>query len=150
MEEKNYMRTTYMAKPSEVERKWYIVDATDQVLGRLSVDIAVVLRGKNKPTFTPHVDGGDYVVVVNAEKVALTGNKRQNKMYYQHSGYAGGLKHRTAEEMFAKQPQKVIELAVRGMLPAGPLGDDMYRRLHVYCGNEHPHQAQKPEALPRK
>jgi len=144
------MRTTYMAKQQEVERKWYVVDATDLVLGRLSVDIAVALRGKNKPTFTPHVDCGDYVIVVNAEKVALTGNKLNDKKYYTHSGYAGGLKTRTAAEMFEKQPQKVIELAVRGMLPKGPLGDDMYRRLYVYVGSEHPHAAQKPEALPRK
>ena len=143
------MRTTYMAKQSDVERKWYVVDATDLVLGRLSVEIATVLRGKHKPTFTPHIDGGDYVIVVNAEKVALTGNKLKGKKYYQHSGYAGGLKTRTAEEMFAKQPQKVIELAVRGMLPAGPQGDNMYRRLSVYVGPEHPHAAQKPEALPR-
>lgn len=142
------MRTTYIAKQSDIERKWYVVDATDLVLGRLSVEIATVLRGKHKPTFTPNIDGGDYVVVVNAEKVALTGKKLKDKKYYQHSGYAGGLKTRTAEEMFEKQPQKVIELAVRGMLPKGPQGDNMYRRLYVYVGPEHPHAGQKPVALP--
>ena len=142
------MRSTFMANNQNVERKWYVVDATDLVLGRMAVNIATVLRGKHKPTFTPHVDCGDYVIVVNAEKVALTGKKFENKKYYRHSGYAGGLKVRTAEEMLEKQPQKIVELAVKGMLPKGPLGDDMYRRLYVYVGNEHPHQAQKPEALP--
>ena len=142
------MRTKYMANNQNVERKWYVVDATDLILGRMAVNIATVLRGKHKPTFTPHVDCGDYVIVVNAEKVALTGKKFENKKYYHHSGYSSGLKVRTAEEMLAKQPQKIVELAVKGMLPKGPLGDDMYRRLYVYVGNEHPHQAQKPEALP--
>ena len=142
------MRSTFMANNQNVERKWYVVDATDLILGRMAVNIATVLRGKHKPTFTPHVDGGDYVIVVNAEKVALTGKKFENKKYYHHSGYSSGLKVRTAEEMLAKQPQKIVELAVKGMLPKGPLGDDMYRRLYVYVGNEHPHQAQKPEALP--
>ncbi len=142
------MRSTFMANNQNVERKWYVVDATDLILGRMAVNIATVLRGKHKPTFTPHVDCGDYVIVVNAEKVALTGKKFENKKYYHHSGYSSGLKVRTAEEMLAKQPQKIVELAVKGMLPKGPLGDDMYRRLYVYVGNEHPHQAQKPEALP--
>jgi large subunit ribosomal protein L13 len=142
------MRSTYMQKQQSVERKWYVVDATDKVLGRVAVEIATVLRGKHKPTFTPHVDGGDYVIVINAEKVALTGKKFEDKMYYRHSGYAGGLKTRTANEMLAKQPQKIVELAVKGMLPKGVLGDNMYRRLYVYTGNEHPHAAQKPEALP--
>ena len=142
------MRSTFMANNQNVERKWYVVDATDLILGRMAVNIATVLRGKHKPTFTPHVDCGDYVIVVNAEKVALTGKKFENKKYYHHSGYSRGLKVRTAEEMLAKQPQKIVELAVKGMLPKGPLGDDMYRRLYVYVGNEHPHQAQKPEALP--
>ena len=142
------MRSTYMQKQQSVERKWYVVDATDKVLGRVAVEIATVLRGKYKPTFTPHVDGGDYVIVINAEKVALTGKKFEDKMYYRHSGYAGGLKTRTANEMLAKQPQKIVELAVKGMLPKGVLGDNMYRRLYVYTGNEHPHAAQKPEALP--
>ncbi len=142
------MRSTFMANNQNVERKWYVVDATDLILGRMAVNIATVLRGKHKPTFTPHVDCGDYVIVVNAEKVALTGKKFENKKYYHHSGYSSGLKVRTAEEMLTKQPQKIVELAVKGMLPKGPLGDDMYRRLYVYVGNEHPHQAQKPEALP--
>ena len=142
------MRSTFMANNQNVERKWYVVDATDLILGRMAVNIATVLRGKHKPTFTPHVDCGDYVIVVNAEKVALTGKKFENKKYYHHSGYSSGLKVRTAEEMLTNQPQKIVELAVKGMLPKGPLGDDMYRRLYVYVGNEHPHQAQKPEALP--
>ena len=142
------MRSTYMQKQQSVERKWYVVDATDKVLGRVAVEIATVLRGKHKPTFTPQVDGGDYVIVINAEKVALTGKKFEDKMYYRHSGYAGGLKTRTANEMLEKQPQKIVELAVKGMLPKGVLGDNMYRRLYVYTGNEHPHAAQKPEALP--
>ena len=143
------MRTTFMQTNESVERKWYIVDATDLVLGRMATDVAVVLKGKHKPTFTPHIDGGDYVIIVNAEKVALTGNKWSKKMYYRHSGYAGGLKTRTATEMLAKQPQKIVEKAIRGMLPKGKLGDDMYRRLYVYVGPNHPHAAQKPEALPR-
>ena len=143
------MRTTFMQTNESVERKWYIVDATDLVLGRMASDVAVVLKGKHKPTFTPHIDGGDYVIIVNAEKVALTGRKWSQKMYYRHSGYPGGLKTRTATEMLDKQPQKIVEKAVRGMLPNGKLGDDMYRRLYVYVGPDHPHAAQKPESLPR-
>ena len=143
------MRTTFMQTNESVERKWYIVDATDLVLGRMASDVAVVLKGKHKPTFTPHIDGGDYVIIVNADKVALTGKKWSQKMYYRHSGYAGGLKTRTATEMLDKQPQKIVEKAVRGMLPKGKIGDDMYRRLYVYVGPEHPHAAQKPESLPR-
>lgn len=143
------MRTTFMANNQTVERKWYVVDATDLILGRLSTEIATVLRGKHKPTFTPHVDGGDYVIVVNAEKVALSGNKMADKKYYRVSQYASGLKVRTASEMIDKQPQKLIELAVKGMLPKGSLGDDMYRRLYVYVGPEHPHAAQKPVSLPK-
>ena len=143
------MRTTFMQTNESVERKWYIVDATDLVLGRMATDVAVVLKGKHKPTFTPHIDGGDYVIIVNAEKVALTGSKWSKKMYYRHSGYAGGLKTRTATEMLAKQPQKIVEQAIRGMLPKGKLGDDMYRRLYVYVGPNHPHQAQQPESFPR-
>ena len=127
------MRTTYMqtAENARENRKWYVIDAENLVLGRLSVAVATVLKGKHKPTFTPHIDGGDYVVVINAEKVLLTGNKLEGKKYYRHSQYAGGLKTRTAKEMFEKQPQKVVELAVRGMLPKGVIGDDMYRRLFV-------------------
>ena len=143
------MRTTFMQTNESVERKWYIVDATDLVLGRMATDVAVVLKGKHKPTFTPHIDGGDYVIIVNAEKIALTGSKWSKKMYYRHSGYAGGLKTRTATEMLAKQPQKIVEQAVRGMLPKGKLGDDMYRRLYVYVGSEHPHAAQQTVSLPR-
>ena len=141
------MRTTFMQTNESVERKWYVVDATELVLGRMATDVAVVLKGKHKPTFTPHIDGGDYVIIVNAEKVALTGNKWADKKYYRHSGYAGGLKTRTATEMLEKQPQKIVEKAIRGMLPKGKLGDDMYRRLYV--GPNHPHAAQKPESLPK-
>lgn len=143
------MRTTFMANSQTIERKWYVVDATDKVLGRLSTEIATVLRGKHKPTFTPHVDGGDYVIVINADKIALTGNKWADKKYYRASQYAGGLKVRTAQEMLDKVPNKIVELAVRGMLPKGSLGDNMYRRLFVYVGPEHPHAAQKPEDLPK-
>ena len=143
------MRTTFMQTNESVERKWYVVDATELVLGRMATDVAVVLKGKHKPTFTPHIDGGDYVIVVNAEKVALTGNKWADKKYYRHSGYAGGLKTRTATEMLDKQPQKIVEKAVRGMLPKGKLGDDMYRRVYVYVGPNNPHAAQKPESLPK-
>ena len=143
------MRTTFMQTNESVERKWYVVDATALVLGRMATDVAVVLKGKHKPTFTPHIDGGDYVIIVNAEKVALTGNKWEDKKYYRHSGYAGGLKTRTATEMLDKQPQKIVEKAIRGMLPKGKLGDDMYRRLYVYVGPNHPHQAQQPASFPR-
>ena len=140
------MKQTFMANPQNVERKWYVVDATDLVLGRLSTEVAVLLRGKHKPTYTPHVDCGDYVIIVNAEKIALTGNKLNDKLYYRHSGYPGGLKTRTAKKMLEVQPQKVVEASIRGMLPHNRLGDDMYRKLYVYCGPDHPHQAQKPEA----
>lgn len=144
------MRTTYMdtVKSTRENRKWYVIDATDLVLGRMSVAIATVLKGKHKPTYTPHIDGGDYVIVINAEKVALTGNKMQGKKYYRHSQYAGGLKTRNAQEMMDKQPQKIVEFAVRGMLPKGPQGDNMYRRLYVYVGPEHEQNAQKPEVFP--
>ena len=140
------MKQTFMANPQNVERKWYVVDATDLVLGRLSTEVAVLLRGKHKPTYTPHVDCGDYVFIVNAEKIALTGNKLNDKLYYRHSGYPGGLKTRTAKKMLELQPQKVVAASIRGMLPHNRLGDDMYRNLYVYCGPDHPHQAQKPEA----
>ena len=125
------MRTTYMdtVESARENRKWYVIDATDLVLGRMAVAVATVLKGKHKPTYTPHIDGGDYVVIVNAEKVALTGNKMEGKKYYRHSQYAGGLKVRTANEMMEKQPQKIVEKAIRGMLPKGPQGDNMYRRL---------------------
>ena len=138
--------TTFMQKKEEVSRKWYVIDAKDLPLGRVASKAAVILRGKHKTTYTPHVDCGDYVIIVNAEKVALTGSKLDDKMYYRHSGYPGGLKSRTAKRMLELQPQKVLEKSIRGMLPKNRLGDDMYRKLYVYVGPEHPHQAQKPEA----
>lgn len=138
---------TYMANPDKIERKWYVVDAEGQTLGRLSAEIAKVLRGKNKPVFTPHIDTGDYVIVVNAAKVKVTGKKLDQKVYYHHSDYVGGMKETTLREMMAKKPEAVIELAVKGMLPKGPLGRSMIKKLHVYAGAEHAHEAQKPEVL---
>ena len=138
---------SFMASPATIERKWYVVDATDMTLGRLASEVAKVLRGKNKPTFTPHIDTGDYVIVVNAEKIKVTGKKLDQKVYYHHSEYVGGMKETTLREMLAKKPEKVIELAVKGMLPKGPLGREMYTKLYVYAGPDHKHQAQKPEAL---
>lgn len=139
------MRTTYMAKASEIERKWYVIDAEGKTLGRLSTEVASILRGKHKPTFTPHVDTGDHVILINVEKIELTGNKLNDKIYYRHTGYAGGLKTRTAHEMRTKYPEKMLELAIKGMLPKGSLGRQMFKKLHVYAGAEHPHQAQQPE-----
>lgn len=138
---------TYMANPDKIERKWYVVDAEGATLGRLASEIAKVLRGKNKPEYTPHIDTGDYVIVVNAEKVKVTGKKLQQKIYYNHSDYVGGMKETTLAELLAKKPEKVIELAVKGMLPKGPMGRDMIKKLHVYAGAEHANQAQKPEVL---
>lgn len=138
---------TYMANPDKIERKWYVVDAEGATLGRLASEIAKVLRGKNKPEYTPHIDTGDYVIVVNAEKVKVTGKKLQQKIYYNHSDYVGGMKETTLKEMMAKKPEKVVELAVKGMLPKGPLGREMYTKLFVYAGPEHKHAAQKPEVL---
>ena len=138
---------TFMARKEDVERKWYVVDATGCTLGRLSSEIAKVLRGKNKPTYTPHVDTGDYVIVVNAEKVSVTGRKLNQKIYYHHSEYIGGMKETTLKEMLEKHPERVIEHAVKGMLPKGTLGRQMYKKLFVYAGPEHKHAAQKPEAL---
>jgi large subunit ribosomal protein L13 len=138
---------SYMANPSKIERKWYVVDATGHTLGRLTSEIASVLRGKNKPEFTPHVDTGDYVIVVNAEKIKVTGKKLEQKIYYHHSDYVGGMKETTLKEMLAKKPEYVIEHAVKGMLPKGPLGRQMAKKLHVYAGAEHEHAAQKPEVL---
>ena len=138
---------TYMANPDKIERKWYVVDATDMTLGRLASEIAIVLRGKNKPVFTPHIDTGDYVIVTNAEKIKVTGKKMNQKIYYHHSDYVGGMKEATLAEMLAKKPEKVIELAVKGMLPKGPLGRSMIKKLFVYAGSEHKHVAQKPEVL---
>ena len=138
---------SFMASPSTIERKWYVVDATGYTLGRLASEVAKVLRGKNKPTYTPHIDTGDYVIVVNADKINVTGKKLDQKIYYNHSEYVGGMKETTLREMMAKKPERVIELAVKGMLPKGPLGREMYTKLHVYAGSEHDHAAQKPEAL---
>ncbi len=138
---------TFMASPSTIERKWYVVDATGYTLGRLASEVAKVLRGKNKPTYTPSMDTGDYVIVVNAEKITVTGKKLDDKVYYNHSGWVGGLKETTLREMLAKHPERVIEHAVKGMLPKGPLGREMYTKLHVYVGSDHKHAAQKPEAL---
>ncbi len=138
---------TYMANPDKIERKWYVVDAEGQTLGRLASGIASVLRGKNKPQFTPHVDTGDYVIVINADKIKVTGKKLNQKIYYHHSDYVGGMKETTLKEMLAKKPERVIELAVKGMLPKGPLGRSMYTKLFVYAGPEHKHAAQKPEVL---
>ena len=138
---------TFMASPSTIERKWYVVDAEGKTLGRLASEVAKVLRGKNKPIFTPHIDTGDYVIVVNAAKVSVSGKKLDQKIYYHHSEYVGGMKETTLREMLAKKPEKVTELAVKGMLPKGPLGRSMIKKLHVYAGPDHEQQAQKPEAL---
>ena len=138
---------TYMANPDKIERKWYVVYAEGCTLGRLASGVASVLRGKNKPQFTPHVDTGDYVIVVNADKIKVTGKKMDQKIYYNHSDYVGGMKETTLKEMMAKKPEKVVELAVKGMLPKGPLGREMYTKLFVYAGPEHKHAAQKPEVL---
>ena len=138
---------SFIANPAKVERKWYVVDATGYTLGRLASEVAKVLRGKNKPIFTPHIDTGDYVIIVNAEKIKVTGKKLDQKIYYHHSDYVGGMKETTLREMLAKKPEKVVELAVKGMLPKGPLGREMFTKLHVYAGAEHPHTAQKPEVL---
>ena len=138
---------TYMANPDKIERKWYVVDADGCTLGRLASGVASVLRGKNKPQFTPHVDTGDYVIIVNADKIKVTGKKLEQKIYYNHSDYVGGMRETTLKEMLAKKPEKVIELAVKGMLPKGPLGRSMMTKLHVYAGPDHEQAAQKPEAL---
>lgn len=136
---------TYMAKPLEVERKWYLIDASGQTLGRLASEVATLLRGKHKPEYTPHVDTGDFVIIINAEKIVLTGNKLDQKKYRHHSGYPGGLKETSYRELLNKRPEKAIEVAVRGMLPKNRLGRKLFTKLKVYRGSEHPHQAQKPE-----
>jgi large subunit ribosomal protein L13 len=141
------MKTTFMANPANIERKWYVVDAEGKTLGRLAVEVAKVLRGKNKPTYTPHVDTGDHVIVVNAEKIVLTGKKLEQKTYFRHSGYPGGTTFTTAGKMLATKPERVVEAAVKGMLPKNSLGRQMYRKLNVYAGPNHPHSAQKPEVL---
>jgi large subunit ribosomal protein L13 len=141
------IQRTYVAKPGEVERKWYLVDAEGKTLGRLASQIAVILRGKHKPTYTPHIDVGDFVIVVNADKVRVTGTKDVDKIYYRHSGYPGGLKATTFRDLIAKHPTRPIELAVRRMLPKGPLGRQQVKKLKVYAGPNHPHAAQRPEVL---
>lgn len=141
------MRTTYMAKPGAVERKWYVVDAEGKRVGRLATEVASILRGKHKPEYTPHVDTGDFVIVINADKVVFTGKKMHDKMYYRHSGYPGGLKTTSAEDMLSKHPERVMEMAIKGMLPHNSLGADQYRKLKVYAGAEHPHGAQQPQVL---
>ena len=138
---------SFMANPSNIERKWYVVDAADKTLGRLAAEVAKILRGKHKPTFTPHMDTGDHVIVINADKVVLTGKKRVQKTYFRHSGYLGGASFTTAGEMLAKKPVRMVELAVKGMIPHNRLGSRICTKLHVYAGAEHPHAAQKPEVL---
>lgn len=138
---------TFIASPATIERKWYVVDAEGQTLGRLASQVAAVLRGKNKPAFTPHIDTGDYVIIINAEKIKATGKKLDDKIYYKHSDYPGGMRETTLREMLDKKPEKVLELAVKGMLPKGPLGRQMATKLHVVAGAEHPYAAQKPEKL---
>ena len=138
---------TFMASPATIERKWYVVDATDMTLGRMASEVAKVLRGKNKPTFTPFIDTGDYVIVVNAEKISVTGRKLDQKTYFRHSDYVGGVSEVTLREKLAIKPEEVIEHAVKGMLPKGPLGRQMLKKLFVYAGPDHKHEAQKPEVL---
>ena len=138
---------TFMASPATIERKWYVIDATGLTLGRLCSEVAKILRGKNKPIFTPHIDTGDYVIVVNADKIKVTGKKMEQKIYYNHSDYPGGMRETTLKEMMAKKPESVITLAVKGMLPKGPIGSQMLKKLHVYAGPEHEQAAQKPEVL---
>ena len=138
---------TFSAKPSDIERRWYVVDAANRPLGRIASQIALRLRGKHKPMYTPHMDTGDYIVVINAAQVAMTGNKRAQKMYWHHTSYPGGIKGISFEKLLDKAPERIIEMAVKGMLPKGPLGRDMYRKLKVYAGAEHKHEAQQPEPL---
>lgn len=144
---KGKIMKSFIAKPHEVERKWYVVDAEGKTLGRVASQVATVLRGKNKPTFTPHVDCGDYVIVINAEKVEVTGKKRKEKVYKHHTGYPGGLRETTFDKLIAKKPEEIIRHAVKGMMPKGKLGRQMYKKLKVYAGPEHDHAAQKPEKL---
>ena len=138
---------TFTAKPESVQRDWYVVDASGKTLGRIATEIALRLRGKHKPEYTPHVDTGDYIIVVNADKVTVTGNKAKNKMYYSHSGFPGGIKEINFEKLLAKKPEMVLESAIKGMLPKGPLGRAMFRKLKVYAGAEHQHAAQQPQVL---
>ena len=136
---------TFTAKPSDIKRNWFLIDATDKTLGRLSTEVAMILRGKNKPEYTPHMDTGDYVVIINAEKVAVTGNKRKNKIYHHHTGYIGGIKSVSFEKLIETFPERAIEKAVKGMLPRSPLGRAMFKKLKVYAGDNHPHKAQQPQ-----
>ena len=142
--------SSYIAKPETVERKWYVIDADGVVLGRLASQVALMLRGKHKPTFTPHVDTGDYIIVVNTDKIAMTGRKRDQKIYYHHSGYPGGLKETKYRDLLANKSEFALKKAVRGMLPKGPLGNKMFKKLKVYAGAEHPHAAQQPEVFDMK
>ncbi len=139
------MKTTYMANQDSLNREWLIIDATDLTVGRLASEVASILRGKHKPTFTPHVDCGDYVIIINAEKVKFTGNKLEDKIYYRHSNHPGGLKEETAGKLLVRKPERIMEKAIKGMLPKTKLGRTMYRNLYVYTGNEHPHAAQQPK-----
>ncbi len=145
----NYLipMTTVSTRPADVTRNWRVIDASDKVLGRLASSVASVLRGKDKPEYTPHVDVGDFVIVVNAEKIRVTGNKRQGKMYHRHSGYPGGLRSMSFDQLQARAPERILELAVKGMLPRNPLGRQMFRKLKVYSGPEHPHHAQQPQPM---
>lgn len=138
---------SYNVKAKDIQRKWYVVDATDKVLGRLASEVAAILRGKNKPIFTPNLDTGDYVIVINADKVRVTGDKNKKKIYKRHTGYPGGLRTTTFEELIARKPERAVELAVKGMLPKNKLGRDMYRKLRVYAGEDHGHEAQQPESI---
>lgn len=147
LKEEILMKTTYMPSTMSIDRKWYVVDAEGQTLGRLAAKVANVLRGKTKPIYTPFLDTGDYVIVINADKVKVTGKKMEQKKYYRHSDYVGGMKEATLKEMLERHPERVVELAVKGMLPKGKLGRTMYKKLFVYAGNEHKHEAQKPEVL---
>lgn len=140
------MKTSFIRK-EDTNRKWYVIDANGQVVGRLAVEIARRLRGKHKPTYTPHIDTGDYIIVINADKVRLTGRKMDQKMYYRHTGYPGGLKSITAKALLQRKPERILELAVKGMLPKNRLGRRMFKKMKVYAGSEHPHQAQQPEVL---
>lgn len=141
------MKTTFMANPSKIERKWFVIDAEGKTLGRLAAEAAKILRGKHKPIYTPHVDTGDHIIVINAAKVVLTGKKLTQKTYFRHSGYPGGTTFTPAGKMLAERPERVVELAIKGMLPKNRLGSQMYRKLNVYAGPAHPHSAQKPEVL---
>ena len=142
--------SSYIAKPETVERKWYVIDADGVVLGRLASQVALMLRGKHKPTFTPHVDTGDYIIVVNTDNIAMTGRKLDQKIYYHHSGYPGGLKETKYRDLLANKSEFALKKAVRGMLPKGPLGNKMFKKLKVYAGAEHPHAAQQPEVIDMK